>query len=184
MPPVKRGRPRREASHAKAAELGVTPRAMHERLAHDAAASVWGRTFEALPAKIRREIGLSFTRGQGPADTAMDLMMREADGPVEVAEEIRAMIRQACPHIDAAIARAQSMLARGWKAQAIASELRKDRLNHAGRSMRGERELKEARAIAALWDFAQQRALTIADADEDVTELARLLLRQAAGDSE
>ena len=65
----------------------------------------------------------------------------------------------------------------------MAGELRKDRLAYDGGSTRGERGRKEARAIAALWDFAQQRALTIADADEDVTELARALLRQAAGDS-
>ena len=42
--------------------------------------------------------------------------MREADGPVEGAEEIRAMIRQACPHIEAEIARANAMLGHGWKA--------------------------------------------------------------------
>ena len=169
--------------HAQATELGMTARALREHMAVDAAVSIWGREFKDLPVKVKREIGLCFSQYDLAWGKAIDLMVREDAGPVEGAADLRSLLRRGCPRVGESIVQARALLGNGWSAQAVAGELRKSRLEYEEvGSPRGTRQQKETRAVLALWNAAQQRALTIADANEDVTELATRLLRRAAGD--
>ena len=157
---------------------------MTESLALDAIVAVWGQEFTSLPVKIKREIGLSLYPDVAAWTAAMDLAVKVDAGETQGVDETRALIREARSEIGDQITRARALLAKGWNAQAVAGQLRKDRLADQGTSLRGGREHKETSAISALWNMAQQRALTIAEGKEDVAELARLLLRQAAGEAE
>jgi hypothetical protein len=175
----KRGRPRNEAVHAVAKQLGTSVRKTQENAAAGSIYTIYSQEAASLPSKVRIEIGRLLQNDPSSSDLIHDYYLALEAKDAANAEAKRVQILQTRPDVLEAINKAVAYLKAGWNDQTIATFLRQERLKAYGQSERADGATKYQRALDSLYQSAQEHALSLVGPLGDSKKLTVQLLQDA-----